>query len=117
MGTRIGGFLLYPELSLGEEFNDNIFAVDNNQDIDFITTVPPGIRLRSDWNNHALNFDGALTVARYADHESEDYEDFRFGTDGRIDITRNNNATALVRYQELHEERSSPDDESGTERA
>ena len=117
LGARIGGFRLYPEFSLGEEFNGNIFAVDNNQDIDFITTVTPGVRLRPDWNNHALNFDGALTVGRYADHQSENFEDFRVGIDGRVDITRNSNASALVRYRELHEERSSPDDESDTERA
>lgn len=115
LGGRIGGFLLYPKLSLGEELNDNIFAVDDDQDLDFITTVTPSLRLRSDWNNHALNVDGALTVGRYADHQSENFEDFRVGTDGRVDITRNSNASALVRYSELHEERSSPDDESGRE--
>ena len=115
LGVRIGGFLLYPRLSLGEEFDDNIFAVDDNQDADFITTITPDVRLRSDWNNHALNIDGALTVGRYADHQAENFEDFRVGTDGRVDVTRNSNASALIRYQELHEERGSPDDQGGSE--
>ncbi len=115
LGARIGGFLLYPKLSLGEELNDNIFAVDDDKDLDFITTVTPSLRLRSDWNNHALNVDGALAVGRYVDHQSENFEDFRVGIDGRVDIMRNSNASALVRYSELHEERSSPDEQSGRE--
>ncbi len=115
LGVRIGGFLLYPKLSLGEEVDDNIFAVNDNQDTDFITTITPDVRLRSDWNNHALNIDGALTVGRYADHQSENFEDFRVGIDGRVDVRRNSNASALIRYKELHEERSSPDDQRGSE--
>ncbi len=114
-GARIGGFLLYPCVVLGEEFNDNIFAVDDDLDADFITTITPGVRLRSDWNNHALNFDGSATIGRYFDHEDENYEDYRVGVDGRLDIRRNINASALARYSKLHEERSSPDDERGKE--
>ncbi len=113
LGARVGGFLLFPRLTLGEEFNDNIFAVDDNQDADFITTITLDARIRSDWNNHALNMDGAFTVGRYADNGSEDFEDFRVGTDGRVDVTRNSNASASIQYRGLHEKRDSPDDERG----
>ena len=52
----------YPELSLGEEFDGNIRAADNDQDREFITAVTPGVRLRADWHNRALNSDGPLTA-------------------------------------------------------
>ena len=64
LGAHSGGFLLYPKVSIVEEFNDNIFAADNNQEIDFITAVTPGERLRSERNNQALNFEGSATIGR-----------------------------------------------------
>ena len=48
LGLRLGSFLVYPRLAVGERFDDNIFAVDDNWDADFITTVTPDARIQSD---------------------------------------------------------------------
>lgn len=114
LGIRMGSFLVFPEFDLDELYNDNIFSVESDKDDDFITVIRPGLDIRSDWNNHALNFSGQADIGRYADWDEENYEDFDVSLDGRFDITRDINIFANVAYFALHEDRGSPDDVSGS---
>ena len=52
---RLGSFLLQPQITLAETFNDNIFYTEDDEESDFITNVLPSLRLRSNWSRHALN--------------------------------------------------------------
>src|SRR5258708_24184918 len=56
LGIRLGSFLLFPQFGLQESFDSNIFATQNAAKGDFITSLDPSLDLRSNWNNHALNF-------------------------------------------------------------
>ncbi len=114
-GMRIPGFLFYPSLTVGELFDSNIYRSQNNLQHDFITTLNPQLELRSDWNNHELNFIASADVGLHAIKSSENYEDFRFGTNGRFDITRDSNLFGGITYSRLHEDRGSPDDVLGAE--
>jgi uncharacterized protein (PEP-CTERM system associated) len=116
-GIPLGGFILLPELKIGETYDDNIFRDSTNTKSDFITTVRPEAALRSNWNNHMLNFFAAAEHGMYASHDDEDYTDLFLGTDGRIDIQRDTNVTAGLNHTFGHEERGSPDDANGTEPA
>lgn len=109
LGIRMGGFLAYPSLTTTEFYNDNVFASSSNKDGDFITEVAPDLQLKSDWNNHALNFDAGAAAGFYADHPDENYTDYHAGTDGRLDITRDNQLTAALQYRRQHLDRASPD--------
>ena len=113
VGIRAGSFLFLPELSISETYNDNIFARQSNTDHDFITKVLPKVTLNSDWNNHALNFSAGADIGRNLRSTNEDYEDYNFAADGRVDIRRDTSATANVKYEQLHEDRGSPDDVGG----
>lgn len=114
-GARLGGFLLYPKLGVEERFVDNIFSTDDDTQNDLITILHPSFRLNSNWNRHALNFSGTASVARHAKNGAEDYEDFRIGTNGRIDIVRDTFLTAAFSYSVSHEDRGSLDDVNGAE--
>jgi hypothetical protein len=116
-GIPLGGFVLLPELKIGETYDDNIFRDSANTKSDFITTVRPEAALRSNWNNHMLNFFAAVESGFYADHSDENYNDVFVGTDGRVDIQRDTNVTAGLNHTWGHEERGSPDDVNGTEPA
>ncbi len=113
LGIRAGGFLTYPSLAVGEQYNDNIFAIDGEEVDDFITFIRPGVKVNSDWNNHALNFRADANIGKYADNGDEDFEDYAFGTDGRLDITRNQSLFANALYSHLHTNRGDPDDPQG----
>jgi len=109
IGTRVGGFFLYPNVSVTEVYRDNINYTSSGEESDFITMVSPNLNLRSNWNNHALNFSAGADVGRYMSNSQEDFEDFRLATDGRLDILRDSNVKGGFKFAQLHEGRSSPD--------
>ena len=113
LGIRAAGFLIYPSLAVSEQYNDNIFADDTGEVDAFITFITPGVKVNSDWNNHALNFRADANIGRYIDNGDEDFEDYFFGTDGRLDITRNQSLFVDALYSHLHQIRGDPDDPLG----
>lgn len=115
LGIRTGSFLLFPKAELKEQYNDNVFATETNTRDDFITTLSPGLKLNSDWNNHALNFFARSDIGRYSSNDDENFEDFFLGADGRVDITRDTQVTAGAQANWLHEERTSQDNVTGVE--
>ena len=115
LGLRAGSFLIFPRAEIGEAYNDNIFAVKNNEDSDFITLLRPEIRAESDWGRHALNVQGGTLVGRYADHTDENFVDGFLGADGRIDIVQQTFIRTGAEWQRLHEDRGSPDNVQGDE--
>ena len=113
LGARLGSFLLLPRLTLGLQYDDNIFATDFFVESDVITLINPAVRLESNWNNHALGIFADLENGRYADFSNENYEDYNLIANGRIDISARNRLSGDLRYSKLHEPRTSPDDRRG----
>ena len=113
-GLRMGPFDLDSGLSIGESFDDNIFATPSNRVSDFITTLSPFARLRSNWARNMLNFEASGDIGRYATHDSENYNDWRVGSDGRLDFTKNLNLFGGASFAHLHESRESPDNVNGS---
>ncbi len=115
LGTPLGAFIVYPSLTLGTEYNDNIFATDDGEEDDVIFRIRPEVRVISDWDNHLLQFLASGDLARYVDHTSENTSGFRFLADGRIDVLRDTFATLNAGVAQTFEERGSPDDVNGEE--
>lgn len=115
LGARVGSFVILPRVRLDGELNDNIFSTDTNEQGDFITTLSPNLVVQSDWSNHMLRFQGGADIGRYIDNDSEDFEDYEFNANGRVDVTRRTKLRGGAGYRMEHEDRSSPDDVSGIE--
>lgn len=115
LGTPVGAFILYPSLTLGTEYNDNIYATEDDEEDDFIFRITPQVRLVSDWVNHSLEFLAEGDFARYADNTSEDTTGYRFLSDGQIDVLRDTYITLNAGVTRTFEERGSPDDANGKE--
>ena len=112
-GLRISGFILSPSIGVGTTFNDNIYATQNDEKDDFVTTISPELLIASDWNQHSLRFRGESTFARYATNDVEDHETFDLMADGRLDVYKDMNVSGAVGYQLASEERGSVDDAGG----
>jgi len=109
IGVRVGGFMFYPDLQVQESYNSNIFYTNTNKTRDYITNINPNLDLRSNWNQHALNFHADANIARYAHTSSENYEDYTVGADGRVDIYHDARGYGGAAYRVRHEPRYSPD--------
>ena len=114
-GIRRGSFVFFPRGSLQVQYDDNIYATDRNPKDDLITILSPALAVRSDWTNHALNFDANYTVGMYAAQQNELFMDYAFSVDGRLDITRNSSLSGALAVSHEHEERGSPDEVFGRE--
>lgn len=108
MGERIGSFILYPNLTLGEAFNSNILGTKTNPLSDFITAIQPSMDLKSDWNNNALNFHADDSLQKYAEHPNQDYNDYSLSSDGRLDVLRDTQLFGGIGYSVRHEPVFSP---------
>lgn len=109
LGIRAGSFLIYPYANLAEAYDSNVYAIPSPAvKGDFYTDLAPGAAVRSDWNNHALNFDASGDIKRYASLVSENVSNGAVSTSGRLDILRDIYAAGGLGYQLAHEDRSSP---------
>jgi len=117
LGIRARSFLIFPRLSVDAEFDDNVFATDGDEDSDVGAILSPNIEAQSDWSRHALNFSAGATSANYYEYQKNNYLDFFGQTTGRLDVTRDNVLSGILRAERLHENRSDPDDEGNADDA
>jgi len=108
-GIHVGGFLLYPAIRQGMEFNDNVFATENNTKSDFIYTIEPIFVAKSDWNRHNLRLELGGNLGFYFDESDENYQDFYGRLGSTIEITARNAFRINVRAERLHEARTNPE--------
>lgn len=108
-GLPFGAFTLKPELQVGGEYNDNIYATERDTTSDWIITVAPRFRLESDWPRHSLGLDAGAKAGFYASEGDENYLDAHVLAKGRADVVRGSYLQGQASFQRLHEERGDPD--------
>jgi hypothetical protein len=111
VGLPVGSFRLFPDLELDEVYNDNIYATSNGvsgRTASFIQLIRPSLDLRSDWNNHMLNVFARGSFGVYSASSTENYQDYGFGFDGRVDIQRDWNVYGGGSFSRRHEDRGTP---------
>jgi len=114
-GYKLGEFKLSPEISVGQLWDDNIFATEDNREDDFVTVVTPSVSLTSAWEKHELNMKAGASFSAYARHEDEDTQDAWVDVEGRYDFTDMMNVFGGIGYSREHEDRVSVDDVNGIE--
>lgn len=114
LGIRAGSFFIFPSISLSGTYDSNAFATNDDEESDFGAILSPQVDVNSNWSRHALNFSAGATGAAWAEYSENDYLDAFAATDGRLDITRNDIVSGRIRFDRLHEERDSPDEQGDT---
>jgi len=112
-GIPLDGFLFLPRLTVTEEYDDNVFATDENEESDFVTVFRPEFIARSRWSRHSLSFNGFFQGERYIEFEDENANDYGIAADGRLDITRRDTVGLGASYARRTEGRTDPDQDDG----
>ncbi|MEI6987358.1 MAG: outer membrane beta-barrel protein, partial [Rhodospirillaceae bacterium] len=113
-GVRYDSFLFNPEITVEQQYNDNIYARRSGIKNDMVTVVSPALSVNSDWNNHAIGLNVGSKLGTYLNNGRENYRDTIADINGRLDIQRNFSANGEIQYQHLHEDRGSPNDAGST---
>ena len=120
LGVRVGGFDLFPSVTIGQRRDDNVFRIDDERadddaPSDWITSAQPRVRALSRWSNHALTLDAGARVDRFRDNESENNTDWFAVLTGRLDAGRNTEFHAMAEMHDLRESRGGAYSISGGE--
>jgi hypothetical protein len=115
LGLHVGAFYMFPSVTNGIQYNDNIFAAHSNAESDFIYTLQPQLAVRSDWSRHAVTVGVGGDLGFYFDNTDENYKDGYASAGGRLDITRDTLLRGRVKLERDHEQRGDPDDVRGAE--
>jgi hypothetical protein len=102
--SGLSSFVVFPKVGFEAAYDSNLFRT-KNEISDKILIVSPSVTIRSDWENHALEFLGAAKIARHNKTTTEDYEDVRGRVSGRVDLYDNLSVSALVQYGQGHQRR------------
>ena len=109
-GFRMGSFIVSPEISLSELYDDNIYATRSREVQDWSTIISPRLSIKSDWSKHSLKIRTGATAESYRTNTSENTKDSWFETGGRIDISGKTNVYAGAGVSRNHEDRANLDD-------
>jgi hypothetical protein len=112
-GAVLGGFRMFPSLSLAAVSNDNIFATNEDRLSDDVYELNPRIDFRSDWSRNALNASVESSINRYSSFSSENHTNTAASLGGRWDTARNGFFFGEYERGTSHEDRASPDDAGG----
>ena len=107
VGVRAGSFMVYPEVTLGLSYDDNVFGTPTTTDESLIYGVRPSVSVESDFGRHALNFNAYSDSAFYEAETSEDHTDWGASADGVVEISPLTQVQAMVSYDQLSEDRTS----------
>jgi hypothetical protein len=96
LGVPLGGFRLFPSLTVATTFDDNIRRTEVNTVSDAIFRITPIIALRSLWAQHALNFTATSSTFLYSKYSSENITTYDINADGRVDVLSDLRLTGQV---------------------
>ncbi len=104
-GLPVGSFRFYPDLSVSELYDSNLYSTRTDEVHDWATVWSPTLAIRSNWAHHSLNFWTGADAERYHTHSTEDVTDEWFEGQGRYDISRKSNVYAGGGISRNHEDR------------
>lgn len=115
-GIKAGGFMIFPKLDINNEYDSNIYRRDKNLGTvdSYIAHFSPGFDVKSNWNQHALNFSFDSNFAIFSAQSNQNYfQDIFTRLDGRVDVWRGSFMDAAFSFNSIHEDRGSPDQVAG----
>ena len=109
-GIDLGGFRLFPRAAVSESYDDNIFADDDDEEADLITTVSAALLAQSQWSRHELAIAARLRHQRFLDNDEQDRTEYFLRPSLRLDLAERSEATLTAEYSRRVVGRDDPED-------
>jgi hypothetical protein len=108
-GLEFAGMLWRPEISLSPMYDSNIYALPSREIADWIWILSPTVNGESEGDSHRIRVDAGAQLGRYAEYDSEDYDDWWVDAEGRYDLAPATRVFGGIGFAQKHEERGSAD--------
>ena len=115
LGVHVGSFFMFPSITNGINFTDNVFASESHKKSDFVYTLAPQLNVRSDWNQNSVELAAGGRLGFYFDQSGENYKDAFASAAGKLDVSSNTVLHGRLGLQRDHEERGDPNEVNGSE--
>lgn len=107
IGSRLGGFRLYPSVTTSVEATNNYLATDTNRRSDIYVTVRPEVVIRSDWARNRLEGRAFVDQSVHANLTSENATQYGAFANGAYDVSRDTQLRGEVSAARYVESRTS----------
>lgn len=108
LGTSIGAFTLYSQVSLITGYDDNVFAMPAPASGSSFVVVQPQLELRSNWIRHQARLLASGGFGFYPAASTQNYQNYLLQADGRVDIRYDIYATGLIGFNRSTEALGTP---------
>lgn len=108
-GVTAGQFTLYPGLTAGAFYDDNVFAAHSNRQGSWGGLVRPELGLRTSGQNYAVEASGFIEKRWYSRFSSEDQVNGAAGLITTVMPDPNTQLVGKLRYVRAHEDRGAGD--------
>ncbi len=97
-----GSYLLWPNITLEQIYNDNVFATGNNEQGDFSTVIKPEFIVKKEFGRH--EFIGTLNadIHQFYDETSENIENYSLKLESDIEAIQGINFPIRFAYRDGH---------------
>ncbi len=102
-GIHAGGFMIYPKLDIGGQYNDNVLAVNTGAQSDVSLEVQPSIRIESTWSHYLVALKAEYDMRRYDKLSQQDTDDYLTGFEGKFDLGSDTQLDLQTEYAGLSE--------------
>jgi hypothetical protein len=107
LGSRLGGFVLKPQLTEGLAYDDNVFGATNRLG-SWILGTHPSLLLNSDWSRDSLGGYLGADDLRYLDQPQQSRTDWTASVGGTLAVGRDQLSLAVA-HLALHQDRTQLD--------
>jgi len=110
LGITLGSFRLFPQIDITTGYDNNVFAQggSNATTGSLSTVIAPSLALRSEWLNHSINLLMGGGFGNYQSAPTQNYQNYFFIADGRIDIRSDWFVTWSLGYRRATEALGTP---------
>ncbi len=104
-GVRSGSFVILPRLGYRQTYNDNIFALSEDEVEDYVAEIDGAAAIRSDWSAHELEVSGLVRRRQYFENDTESTTDYTASARGIFDFNARSYAALSGGHSRLTEAR------------
>jgi hypothetical protein len=107
LGVPEGGFTVYPSISTGFGYSDNIFGTRDNKVGDEYFAVAPQVSVNSNWSRNAVSATVGADLREFVSHSSENEQGWHVALNGKYEIDNTDYLEAGFTSHKLYEEQDS----------